>query len=541
MRQPAASRRLPLTPAGLLWQSTMAAATGLLLVLSFPKFELSWLAWVALAPLLHVLTGGIGLRRAFWLGWMTGLTFTFFAENWIAHSISHFGGFLTVLAYGVAFLFAAILALFPAIFAAAVAQMARAFGPWALVLAPIVWVGTEWLRPAITGVTWNALGISQAQHFAVARLAQYGGVYLVSWEVAAGSAVLALLLKARLRPAKLAVALIMIGALAALLLPPLPRYLGAVITIAGVQPNIPLNLHETAEDQTRHFENNLALTRSALEQAPSKTADLVIWAESPLVLFYENDPAVRERLNSFAREIGSHLIFNALTREGERYFNSAETLSPQGTPLRRYDKMRLVPFGEYVPWRPVLGRFVPAIVGDFTPGTDAVVNLLKLSTERAALALGEGGEMNTPTIERTTSFVRAGTFICYEAAYPSLVRRFVQNGATLLINVSDDAWFGNTAGARQHLAHAVMRAIENDRDLVRVTNTGVTTLITADGRIVDPLPMFTSASHVWQAQARGGQTPYTRHGDLFAICCAAASVLAIIASVAKSTQRSEGL
>jgi len=539
-----ASRQFSLTPSGLLWQSTMAAASGLLLVFSFPKFEWSYLAWVALAPLLYVLAGGVGprtLQRSLWLGWLTGLIFIFFSANWIAHSMTNYGGMLTVLAYAVAFLFSAIVALFPALFAAAVAQLLRAFGPWALALAPIIWVGSEWLRGTVTGVTWNALGISQAHHFAVARVAQYGGVYLASCEIAAGSAVLVLLLKAKQPQARLAAALLAVAALSIMLLPqPAPPPQSTPLTVIGVQPNISLDTPETANEATRHFENNLALTRDALSRAPNKTADLVIWAEAPLVLNYEENIEVRSRLDAFTREIGSHLIFSAVARDGEHYFNSAQTLNPHpastSAALRRYDKIRLVPFGEYVPWRAVLGKFVPTIVGDFTPGTEAVVNLLKLGTQRDSLEITDEIGVPAPVIERTTNFVRVGTFICYEAAYPDLVRRFAQKGAGLLVNISDDAWFGNTAGARQHLAHAVMRAIENDRDLVRVTNSGITALITADGRVINALPTFTAASQIWQTQARNSQTFYTRHGDWFAIGCAVVSVLAVAAGIVRGAK-----
>jgi apolipoprotein N-acyltransferase len=244
-----------------------------------------------------------------------------------------------------------------------------------------------------------------------------------------------------------------------------------------------------------------------------------------------------------ARETGSYLIVSTATVEGQQYFNSVHTISPHSNsqldakPPRRYDKIRLVPFGEYVPWRPVLGRFVPTIVGDFTPGKEAVVNLLRLGAERAVIMTGEGGPP-TPAIERTTNYVRVGSFVCYEAAYPNLVRRFAQNGATLLVNVSNDAWFGNTAGARQHLMHAMMRAIENDRDLLRVTNSGISALATADGRAVDPLPMFTSGAQVWQARSRSVRTFYTRRGDYFAIGCAILAVAVLAASLTNPLRRS---
>jgi apolipoprotein N-acyltransferase len=536
--------RFSLKPDGLLWQSMAAVISALLLLLSFPPFELSFLAWVALAPLLKVIAGGVTTRRALWLGWLAGFEFTFFAENWIAHSMTNFGQMLTAIAYAVAMLFAAILAVFPAIFAAAMAKLVRRFGWWAIAFAPVVWVATEWLRPIVTGVTWNALGVSQARHFRIASLSRLGGVYLVSAEIVTVSALIVLALKFRERPVARAAALLFLFAAIFFTLPPQlhrpERPDGATVTVVGVQPNLPPDSSVTVRD----LDNVIKLTKEAISRAPDKRADIVIWAESPLALFYENDQAVRERLDALARETGSYLIISTATVEGQQYFNSVHTISPHSNsqfdskPPRRYDKIRLVPFGEYVPWRSVLGRFVPTIVGDFTPGNEAVVNLLRLGAERAVIMTGEGSSP-TPAIERTTNYVRVGSFVCYEAAYPNLVRRFAQNGATLLVNVSNDAWFGNTAGARQHLMHAMMRAIENDRDLLRVTNSGISALATADGRAVDPLPMFTSGAQVWQARSRSFRTFYTRRGDYFAIGCAILAVAVLAASLINPLRRSD--
>ncbi|HEY8460042.1 MAG TPA: apolipoprotein N-acyltransferase [Blastocatellia bacterium] len=534
--------RFSLASDGLLWQSVMAAVSALLLILSFPPFELSFLAWVALAPLLKTIAGGMTAKRALWLGWLAGFEFTFFAENWIAHSMTHFGQMLTVLAYAVAMLFAAILAIFPAIFAAAMAILTRRFGWPAVAFAPAVWVATEWLRPIVTGVTWNALGVSQVWHFRIASLSRLGGVYLVSAEIVAVSALIVLALKFKDRQVARAAAGLILCAAVFFLLPPQPQRLepaGATVTVVGVQPNLPPDSTVTGRD----LENVIRLTKEAISRAPEKKADIVIWAESPLALFYENDQAVREKLDALARETGAYLITSTATLEGGRYFNSVHTVSPHSNsqsgakPLRRYDKIRLVPFGEYVPWRPVLGRFVPTIVGDFTPGKEAVVNSLRLEAERAVIMKGEGGEPSG-AIERTTNYVRVGSFVCYEAAYPDLVRRFTQNGATLLVNVSNDAWFGNTAGARQHLMHAMMRAIENDRDLLRVTNSGISALATADGRAVDPLPMFTPGSQVWQARTRSVRTFYAQRGDYFAVACAILTAAVLAASLINFPRRS---
>jgi apolipoprotein N-acyltransferase len=547
MRSSPLPSRISFAPGGLLWQSAAAVVSAFLLLLSFPPFELSFLAWVALAPLLKVIADGVTVRRAFWLGWLMGIEFTFFAENWIAHSMTNFGQVLTVVAYSVAMLFAAILAIFPAIFAAILAKLRNRYGWWAIALAPLVWVATEWTRPFLTGVTWNALGVSQARHFRIASLSQLGGVYLVSAEIVAVSALIVLALRLKERAvARAAAALLFVGAVFFMAPPQIrqqsPSQGGAPVTVVGVQPDLPLDTPTSGVD----LDKVIQLSKQAISRTPDKKADIVIWAESPLALFYENEPAVRDRLDALAKDTGSYLIANTATREGDRYYNSVHTISPhvnskfgaEPRPLRRYDKIRLVPFGEYVPWRPLLGPLVPAIVGDFTPGRDSVVNLLRLDTERASIVTGDGGAP-AEAIERTTTYVRVGTFICYEAAYPDLVRRFAQNGATLLVNVSNDAWFGNTAGARQHLAHALMRAIENDRDLVRVTNAGISALLTADGRVVDPLPMFTPGAQVWQAQTRRNRTFYTRHGDWFALSCAVLTALLLASSFLKSRRQAD--
>ncbi|HKQ91586.1 MAG TPA: apolipoprotein N-acyltransferase [Blastocatellia bacterium] len=537
--------RFSLAPDSLLWQSMAAVVSALLLLLSFPPFELSFLAWVALAPLLKVIAGGVTTRRALWLGWLAGLEFTFFADNWVAHSMTHFGQMLTAVAYAVTMLCSAILAIFPAIFAAAMAKLTRRFGWWAIAFAPVVWVATEWLRPIVTGVAWNALGVSQAQHFRIASLSRLGGVYLISAEIVAVSSLLVLALKFRERPVARAAALLFLFAAIFFMLPPqLSRPEqpgGATVTVVGIQPNLPPDSLVTERD----LDNAIKLTKEAIGRAPDKRADIVIWPESPLALFYETDQAVRQKLDALARETGSYLIVSTATVEDQRYFNSVHTISPHSNsqldakPLRRYDKIRLVPFGEYVPWRPVLGRFIPTIVGDFTPGEEAVVNPLRLGAERAVIITGEGSSPS-PAIERTTNYVRVGSFVCYEASYPNLVRGFAQNGATLLVNVSNDAWFGNTAGARQHLMHATMRAIENDRDLLRVTNSGISALVTADGRAVDPLPMFASGAQVWRAQARSVRTFYTQRGDYFAVGCAILTVAILAASFTNSLRRPNG-
>ncbi len=513
-----------------------AIASGVLLVLSFPQFDYSFLAWIALAPLLLVLTQAEQtLRRAFALGWVTGFVFFFFSCNWITHSMIRYGGMNVVAAYAVAALFTAITGLFPALFALLTTHLVKTIGLWATGFTPVLWVATEWLRAIVTGVTWNALGLSQVDSLVISRFAQIGGVSVISFVIAAVSVAIVLLpeFKAPLVRHVLAgyclLGLLAIFASKSDSTAPLPP---REILVAAVQPNLPVDILTHPDEFTQRnvsgLATNLQLTRDAINQTPNKKADLIVWAESPLVLNYEQDEVARTKLNALAKEYNAHLLFSALGRDGEQIYNSVQTITPEDKALKRYDKMRLVPFGEYVPLRAMLGYFVPAMIGDFTPGNTATVNSLKLATEVSVVQNDETkGEVG---LERTTKFIKVGTFICYEAAYPNLVRQFVNNGAALLINVSDDAWFGNSAGAAQHLNHARMRAIENNRDIMRVTNSGISALLTASGEVVDPLPMFTAASKVWKAEEHKELTLYAQYGDWFTILCVVISAIAIGAS-----------
>lgn len=540
-----------LTNRSIIWHSALALLAALLLILSYPPFEISHLIWIALLPLLILAGNGISLRRAFLLGWLTGVVWIYFTDSWIAHSMVFFGNLATVAAYGVCLLFAMILAIFPGLFALGQRQLVRTFGWMGFGAAPFIWVASEWVRQFLTGVTWNSLGIAQVGNFRVARIAQLGGVYLVTAEIVAVTSVIILATRIRHRTTgRVAVALGMVAFLlffmpgAANPVNQIKGAAGALVTVVGLQPNL---RPETADDpgrQAEALEQAISMTREAIERTPEKHADLAIWAESPLSLFYDRDPVVRARLESLARDTGSYLVLNTVARDGTNYFNSINVVAPANPEveaaslpaLKRYDKIRLVPFGEYVPYRHLLGRFAPAITGDFAPGNEAVVNLLRLETRRAALLTADSSAVD-PSIERTTNFIRLGGFICYEAAYPDLVRRFVKDGATLLVNLSNDGWFGNTAGARQHLAHARMRAIETDRDIVRVTNSGISALITAEGAVIDQLPQFISGSQFWQAQARRNITTYVRYGDWFAISAVILSILLIGAAVVIERRR----
>nr|MDQ3806347.1 apolipoprotein N-acyltransferase [Acidobacteriota bacterium] len=224
------------------------------------------------------------------------------------------------------------------------------------------------------------------------------------------------------------------------------------------------------------------------------------------------DARFREEVARFNRAHRTSLVFNSLepVPEGGDY-NAAVLVNERGELAVQYDKIRLLPFGEYVPlpsWVPG-ASFVRGVVGDFTPGA-----------RYALMPLGGAGGP------------RAGVFICVESAYPYITRQFAREGADVLIEMTNDAYQGDTAVLRQHQANAVFRAVETARPVLRVTNTGITARVTGRGQVLDAAEKFRPAARVWTvARAAGGQTFYVRHGDLFVALCAAASALALLPSL----------
>jgi apolipoprotein N-acyltransferase len=247
----------------------------------------------------------------------------------------------------------------------------------------------------------------------------------------------------------------------------------------------------------RNIERHVALT----EQAADRGARLVVWPESAVPFLFDRDPTTAAHLRDLARARKIHLLFGNDDREnlpggGYRMFVGAKMLDPVGGLVLRYHKLRLVPFGEYVPMQPVLtmgGRFTAKLVdqvADFTPGSEHVV------------APVEGHPI--------------GATICYEAIFPDVVRGFTARGAELLVNVTNDAWYGRSSAPHQHLAMASFRAVENGKYLVRAANTGISAVVDPRGRVVERTALFEPTVVVRDVPFVPGTTFYARHGDVFA-------------------------
>lgn len=499
----------------------VALASATLLIASFPDFNLASLAWIALVPLLVVIAQKPEPGRCFILGWLFGTVFFYGSCYWLTYSMIHTGGFPPWVAFLALLPGALVVGIFPAAFASLLAQVVRSQGAFALYLAPVIWPALEWARLEITGQLWNAMGYSQAFHPSLIQSARWGGVYAVgSLIVLVNVAIAHAVLRRTPRAIGLSLLAILFVCLFVIMLRPRALDLQEIALgdadVIAVQPNVPMDLVK-AEDEmkqlkARHFE----MSKAALRQLRNVgTPRLIVWPESPMNFGYGSDSTLREELATFVKANRTALLLNSQEiAPNDGIYNSALLINEEGKLLAQYDKIRLMPFGEYVPlpqWLPGAG-LIRAMVGEFTPGSS--YRLMPVGN------------------------VRVGVFICIESAYPSIARRFSDEGADVLINISNDGYLGPTAVMRQHLSNAVFRAVENGRPLLRVTNTGISAWISAEGEVKDATAGFKPEVRTWPIwRTQQAPTFYTKHGDWFAVGCAIFAMLALVLSFLRRSDK----
>ncbi len=362
----------------------------------------------------------------------------------------------------------------------------------------------------ITGLPWNLLGYALADRPRLIQLASLTGIYGVSFLLVVVNTAVAGVLLVRTRRALLVAAatLLLVGAivLAGARLPEVPRISSAVL----VQTNLP-QLSSYEPNWVANHQSELSelyqLTLKTVEEQATRPA-LVLWPEVPAPLYFHHDPQLRAQLMALAQTTRTYVLVGVIDyrkdRAGrDRPYNSAVLLAPSGELVGQYDKIHLVPFGEYVPWKPLLGwtGHLVAEVSDFAPGTS-----------KTLLTAGQ---------------LRTAVVICYEAIFPALVREFVVRGADVIVNISNDGWFGRSAAPAQHFNMARVRAVETRRFLLRATNTGITAVIDPYGRVVARAP--TNARTVLLAGFAPGheQTLYVGYGDWFALLCSVVALAAL--------------
>ena len=500
----------------------------ILQVLIFPLPGLYVLSWIAFAPLIVALLrarpagvlemdGSTNLQaatpgQAFLLAYTSGILWYAGTCYWIYNTMHEHGGLSAPFALLALFLFCLYLGLYHGLFGL---LLSLSIGSGrdnrrALVAAPFLWVAVELARERVTGFPWNLLGTAQVDNISLSRITTWTGVYGVSFEIILVNVAVA---AAFLVPRKKRATLLM-AALAAAAVLQAGRLVDAPAISADhtallVQENIPVDENWTRET----FERTLReLTDLSAEKG---NVDLIVWPESPAP-FFTNDPLFREPVSRMARKTQSWVVTGAIGsapatqggRSASQLFNSAALVSPSGDWTERYDKVHLVPFGEYLPF-PRLFAFAGGLtkeVGEFSSGES-----------RAPLYAGG---------------TRLGVFICYESVFPGEVRQFANQGAQVFVNLSNDGWYGDSGAYAQHLNQTRMRAIENDRWILSATDTGVTASIDPYGRTVARLPRKERGALVAPYALTSVTTFYTRHGDWFAWLCAIISAGALVARLA---------
>ena len=479
--------------------------SGLLLYACFPLVNWTALVWVASLPLLLAAVSARRRSSGFWLGYLSGAVFLSGSCYWFVGVMEGYGGLNPPVALGVLVLFVLVFSTFYGVFGLLETSVARRSADLALLLSPFLWVALELARTyLITGFPWNLLGYA-VRPVGLEQLASVAAVYGLSFLAVVTSALVAwVILRPRNKVSWVALFL-WVAALAAgnwLLLPPLPQPEPNAAVL--VQPNI--SLGESAMEKWVPWENpapleilvekSVAAAREA--GATSASPPLLVWPESSAPFYFNRDPVFRGAMESMAKQSGAYVISGTVTFTGPGTAgpqNSAVLLAPDGRMLLQYDKIHLVPFGEYVPWWAFPGKVgkITAQVGDFVPGKSVRV----ARTPEGSI----------------------GIFICYEAIFPQLVRRFAADGAGVLVNISDDGWYGDTSAPYQHFEIARFRAIENGRFLLRGTNNGITAIVDPYGRVRKEIARNRFDILTGHFRYLSKKTFYTEHGDVFAWSC----------------------
>ncbi len=529
------------------------AAAGLsagLLELPFPlagplPLWRSVFAWFALVPLLWALLSvphssrTHPLRRAFFISYLCGVLWYVGNCYWIRDTMMRYGDMPPLAPELLTLGFSLVLGLYFGLFGLGVLLVRRATGSTriALAFAPILWTGLDLAAARITSVPWDQLGYSQIDNALVSQLAPFTGVYGITFVLVAVNSLLAgALLVNRGSKSRFAGrwawaacgAVLLISGFAGVFVPPAKP--DPTATAVLIQPNLDVGAGNNWQgpEWDRHIAE---FTRLAGEQCKTYIAgipqtgaplgeivcppypthpDLVVWPESPAP-FIEDDVGFKQAMRSIALATQAPLVVGGIGTDFSQQenvwhdYNSAFIIDASGQIVGRYDKIHLVPFGEYIPFQNLLtfARKLTGRVSSFTRGSEHKVFVLDTQN---------GGRH------------RYGVFICYEAVFADEVRQLARNGAEVLVNISDDGWYGDTSAPWQHLNMARMRAVENRRWLLRDTNTGVTAAIDPYGRVRQSIPRHQMDALPAEFGFRDGITFYTAHGDLFAWLCAILSL-----------------
>lgn len=488
----------------------LAAVSGALFGLAFPNAGIGWFAFIALAPLLVAVTCARSMWEVFFLGWLSQTVAWLIMVPWVVRVMSHYGGLPYVTGVLLFCAMALLLGLYGALFAVLVRLIRpdERFRTWLLV--PLAWAAVELARTyLITGFPWNLVAAAVVDYTPLIQIDRAAGPYLLGCLVVLPSIVIAWLVTQRPRGMQRA---FVVGISAVVLFVwwttgyVAMKWRGMGVeepaSAALLQPDISQELRWNSANVVAIFQKMMAMTA----EAAGHGVDVVIWPESTVPLSYATTGFFRDAIETLSHERGVDVILGSVADDPERpdgVWNSAFLVSG-GKTIGRYDKIRLVPFGEYVPLRKMLSfaqKLVHA-VGDFEPGTS-----------------------DFPLVGKFAY----GPAICYEIVFPQIARMQVKHGADVLVTITNDAWYDGTSAPRQHLNQARLRAVETDRYLLRAATTGISAVVNPTGELVQQLPMGRTGIIYARFARHRAMTPYVRYGDWFAWLAVAVVIIAIAA------------
>ena len=478
-----------------------ALLSGLLIFLSFPKYGLGFVSWVAFIPLFIALGNTTTFRQGLFYGFITGITAHVGMIYWIAYVVVNYGYLPLWLGVALMLLLAAYLSLFVAVFAAGMVCL-RNKAPLYIV-APVLWVCLEYLKShMLTGFPWANLGYSQHLNLALIQIADVGGVFILSFMIILlNVAFYEVITKRNKQAYVLALCVFVIWA---------GVYAYGIFKVKQIDqalmnaPSIDVSLIQGNIDQSvkwnpRFQEQTLNYYEELSMQKPPSKKGLIVWPETAVPFLYQDTGEFQNRVRDLPIETNSWLLFGSMSyapqSESTDYYNSAYLLTPEGETSGKYDKVHLVPYGEYVPLRNIF-PFISALtagIGDFAGGKGYEV-----------LEMGER---------------KIGVLICYEAILPQAVRHYKRSGADLLVNITNDAWFGMTSAPYQHLSMTIFRSVESRLYLVRAANTGISAIVDPKGRLIAKTEIFTRDALAGSVRFISIPTIYARFGDWFVWLC----------------------
>ena len=492
----------------------LSLLSGILLIFSFPNFDLEFLAWFALVPLFYSIDGK-GLYHSFKLGFFTGLVSFLGILYWIIVAVHTYGNVSFILSGLILLLLVTYLSLFTGAFTFLTRLIQTRSGIQTILFTPILWVALEYLRSfLLTGFPWAYLGHTQYLNLPFIQMADITGVYGLSFVILSVNAALFAVLHQwpkRTFPFK-EVAITVLILLSFLIYgyvkirhvdretiksPPLK--------LALVQGNIDQSIKWDKSFQLETLKIYRRLSMRVAEDKP----DLIIWPETATPFFFQEAKEYQPIVLEIPEKANAFLLFGTPFYKIEKgkvnYYNSAFLISPSKKLIGKYDKIHLVPFGEYIPLRKLLFFIESSIgegIGNFKPGKESF-----------NFSLPQG---------------KFGVLICFEIIFPDLCRRFVKDGADFLVTITNDAWFGRTSASYQHLSMATFRAIENRVFIARAANTGISAFIDPKGKIVDQGGIFAEEAMNGTIHLSRNKTFYTLYGDVFAWSCSGFSIFFLL-------------